>query len=100
MTTQKTTLTVDGMSCGHCSAMVQRTLEAIEGISNVLVDLDGKKANFDADTPALIDIAIEKINEAGYTASKPNPMAVPVQQKHTLSTPGVTILSSFPIAKL
>lgn len=71
MTTQKITLTIDGMSCGHCSAMVQRTLDAIEGISNVSVDLDGKQARFDTDTPARIETAIQQINEAGYTASRP-----------------------------
>ena len=63
------TLNVDGMSCGHCSGMVQRTLEAIEGISNVSVDLEGKKASFDADNQDLIEKAIKEVTEAGYKAS-------------------------------
>ena len=47
----------------------QKTLEEIEGVSNVSVDLDAKKAFFDADTSQLIDKAIKDINEAGYKAS-------------------------------
>ena len=69
MASQKVTLNVDGMSCGHCSGMVQRTLDEIEGISNVSVDLDGKKVSFHADTSDLIDTAIKEVTEAGYKAS-------------------------------
>ena len=69
MASQKVTLNVEGMSCGHCSGMVQKTLEEIDGVSNVSVNLDTKKASFDADTSELIDTAIKQINEAGYKAS-------------------------------
>ncbi|MBU8849899.1 MAG: heavy-metal-associated domain-containing protein [Desulfobacterales bacterium] len=68
MAPQKVTLNVEGMSCSHCSGMVQRTLEEIAGISNVSVDLNGKKASFNADNSKLVDIAIKKINKAGYKA--------------------------------
>ena len=71
MAAQKITLNVDGMSCGHCSGMVQRTLEGIKGISNVVVDLNGKKADFEISDKALIEKAIKEINEAGYKASQP-----------------------------
>jgi len=70
MAAQKITLNVDGMSCGHCSGMVQKTLEGIDGISNVFVDLNGKKATFEADSQNLVTKAINEINEAGYKASK------------------------------
>ncbi|MCK5163719.1 MAG: heavy-metal-associated domain-containing protein [Desulfobacula sp.] len=72
MASQLITLNVDGMSCGHCSGMVQRTLEEIDGVSNVSVDLDGEKASFKADHQGVIDIAIKQINEAGYKASSNN----------------------------
>ncbi len=64
------TLNVDGMSCGHCSGMVQRTLEEISGISSVSVDLDGKKATFQVNDQTLVDRAVNEITDAGYTASK------------------------------
>ncbi len=70
MALEKITIGVDGMSCGHCSGMVKKTLEEMPGISNVSVDLEGKKAVFDADNPDLIDKAVEAVTEAGYTASK------------------------------
>ncbi len=70
MASQKVTLDVEGMSCSHCSGMVHRTLEEIDGISKILVDLDTKKAIFTVDTSTNIDLAIEKINDAGYKASK------------------------------
>ena len=57
------------MTCGHCSGMVKKTLEEIDGVSNVSVSLDEKKAFFDARNSDLIDTAIKKINEAGYKAS-------------------------------
>jgi len=69
MSLQKITLNIDGMSCNHCTGMVKKTLEEIDGISNVSVRLDTKKAFFDADTSDLIDTAIKEVNEAGYKAS-------------------------------
>ncbi len=70
MGSQNITLNVDGMSCGHCSGMVQRTLEEIEGLSNISVDLEGKKASFNTNDEALIEKAIKEVTEAGYKASK------------------------------
>jgi len=69
MTLQKIILNVEGMSCGHCSGMVKKTLEEINGISNVSVNLDTKKASFDTKSADLIDTAIKAVNEAGYKAS-------------------------------
>ncbi|MBC2705359.1 heavy metal-associated domain-containing protein [Desulfobacula sp.] len=68
MASRKATLNVEGMSCSHCSGTVQRTLEQIEGISNVSVDLNAKKASFDTDNSELVDKAIKEINKAGYRA--------------------------------
>jgi len=59
-----------GMSCGHCSGMVQKTLEGSEGISNISVDLDGKKAYFETTDNNLIEKAVKKVTETGYKASK------------------------------
>ncbi|MCG8614839.1 MAG: heavy-metal-associated domain-containing protein [Desulfobacterales bacterium] len=68
MADQKVTLNVENMSCGHCSGMVQKTLEGIDGLSEVSVDLEGKKAVFSAD-PALAQTAADAVSEAGYPAS-------------------------------
>ena len=71
MAKEKITLHVDGMSCGHCSGMVHRTLEAISGISDVEVDLEGKKAHFMTEDTTLVDTAIKEVTDAGYKAAKP-----------------------------
>lgn len=70
MASQSVTLNVENMSCGHCSGMVKKTLEEMAGISNVSVDLEGKKAVFNADTPDLVDTAVKEITDVGYPASK------------------------------
>lgn len=41
------TLKIDGMHCGNCSSSVKNALEALDGISNVHVDLDKKEASFE-----------------------------------------------------
>ncbi|MFH2059614.1 MAG: heavy metal-associated domain-containing protein [Pseudomonadota bacterium] len=69
MASQTVILNVEGMSCKHCSGMVQKTLEGINGISNVCVDLDGKKASFEVQSPDLVDQAILSVAQAGYKAS-------------------------------
>ena len=70
MADEKITLAVDNMSCGHCSGMVQKTLEAIDGISNISVDLEAKQASFSIQDKALVDQAIDAVTKAGYPAAK------------------------------
>jgi copper chaperone CopZ len=50
--------------------MVQKTLEGIEGLSNISVDLDGKKAYFETTDDNLAEKAVKEVTEAGYKASK------------------------------
>ncbi len=70
MTDQNITLAVDNMNCGHCSGMVQKTLEAITGISNISVDLEAKKASFSIQEEALAQQAVDAITKAGYPAAR------------------------------
>lgn len=44
-------LNVDGMSCGHCKAAVEKAVSALDGVSSVQVDLADKKVvvNFNPD---------------------------------------------------
>jgi copper chaperone CopZ len=68
MTAQKIILNIEGMSCGHCSGMVQKTLEEIDGIANISVNLEGKKASFETTDNNLIEKAVKKVTNAGYKA--------------------------------
>ena len=38
------TIFIEGMSCGHCSKRVEKTLKAVKGVKSVIVSLEEKKA--------------------------------------------------------
>ena len=64
------TITVENMSCSHCTGMVRKTLENISGISDVVVDLSAKSASFSVKDERLVDQAVAAVTQAGYPASK------------------------------
>lgn len=67
MAIQITILEVDGMSCSHCEARVKKVAGALNGVSNVSVDLKGKKVTVEYD-PGLVSIGdiSNAIEEQGY----------------------------------
>ena len=62
------TLTVEGMSCGHCSAHVEKALNAIEGVS-AKVDLGTKTAAVTYPDTVTIDALKAAVTEAGYSVT-------------------------------
>ncbi len=53
---------IKGMSCQHCVASTTKALEAIDGITNVRVDLDQGQAHYDGEIDKkVIEEAISKI---------------------------------------
>ena len=60
------TLTVEGMSCGHCSARVEKALNAIEGVS-AKVDLGAKTASVTYPDSVTIDALKAAVTDAGYS---------------------------------
>ena len=70
MTTNSNTITlsVPGMSCGHCEAAVKAEVGKVPGVESVSVDLDAKDvviAGADLDPEALV----AAVDEAGYEAT-------------------------------
>ncbi len=60
-------LTVEGMSCHHCVAAVQKALEQLNGIQRVEIDLQGKKVRVDYDPAAVkIESMKESIENQGF----------------------------------
>lgn len=58
------TISVKGMSCGHCVASVKEALEKIPGVTDVTVDLTFGSATFTESAPLdakTLRDAIEKI---------------------------------------
>lgn len=65
----KKTLLVEGMSCGHCEKAVKNALGELDGVKNVLVNLDTKEVEVEGEN--LVDASItEAIEEAGYEVIK------------------------------
>lgn len=67
MSLQEITLNIEGMSCSHCSGTVQKALESISGLSDIKVDLKGKKATFKTDDLSKVDQAKETIVKVGFS---------------------------------
>lgn len=55
---------IEGMSCGHCSARVEKALRSLEGVEDVKVSLDEKMAEIKGDV-SLEDVK-NVIEETGY----------------------------------
>jgi len=60
------TVRVKGISCQHCAKTVKKTLEEIDGITNVAVDLETGEVTFEETRPVDNELVREKIKKAGY----------------------------------
>jgi copper chaperone CopZ len=57
---------IRGMTCQHCVASVKRALEALDGVSEVKVDLEKAMATFVGKGPDALEKAKRAVQEAGY----------------------------------
>lgn len=62
------TATIEGMSCGHCSARVEKTLNALDGVK-ATVDLDTKIATMECEREVGDLEIILAVEDAGYTVT-------------------------------
>ena len=60
------TVRVKGMSCQHCVKTVKKTLEEIDGITNVAVDLESGEVTFEETRSVDNELIRDKIKKAGY----------------------------------
>jgi Cu+-exporting ATPase len=63
-------LKVDGMTCGHCKARVEKVLNAIEEVSSVEVDLSSKNVKVTLSKDIDSKILEDAIVDAGYEIIK------------------------------
>jgi len=64
-----TTLSVSGMTCGHCVSAVQQELGALPGVQDVTVDLVAGGVSLVqvvSDAPLERDAVAAAVDEAGY----------------------------------
>lgn len=60
------TLKIDGMSCMHCVGAVTKALKAVDGVSDVAVDLDNKSATATITGTVTDEMLRAAVDEAGY----------------------------------
>ena len=62
------TITIEGMSCGHCVSSVTGAVSSLPGVADVAVSLDDKNAVVTFDETAVPRSAIsDVIEELGFT---------------------------------
>ncbi|MBI4666290.1 MAG: heavy-metal-associated domain-containing protein [Nitrospinae bacterium] len=62
------TITIEGMSCGHCAEWVTGALKGLAGVENAQVSLEAKNAVVDLDETKVTDEMLSNaVIQAGYT---------------------------------
>jgi Cu+-exporting ATPase len=62
----KKIMKIEGMSCGHCKAAVEKALKAIDGVENAVVDLADKSADITLANEVSNDVLSKAVTDAGY----------------------------------
>lgn len=57
---------IEGMSCGHCAARIEKALGKLDGVSTVKVNLPGKFAELDTSKELDDKSVLAAIDSAGY----------------------------------
>lgn len=65
----RTTLNIDGMTCGMCVKHVEEAIASVPEVSDINVNLEQGSAAFNLGT-ASIEKIIEAIHEEGYQAKE------------------------------
>jgi copper chaperone len=60
------TVTVTGMTCGHCASSVREEVGSIPGVTAVDVDLASGEVTVDSDRQVEADAIKSAVEEAGY----------------------------------
>jgi copper chaperone CopZ len=61
----QSTYTVTGMTCGHCVAHVTEEVQAVPGVTEVEVTLEGGRMVVTSEAPVDFDAVKEAVAEAG-----------------------------------
>lgn len=66
----KVQISIEGMSCGHCSARVEKALKAVNGVAKVEVNLAGKNAVVELFGNIDNGVLKEAVEDAGYDVTE------------------------------
>ena len=64
----KKIIMVEGMMCAHCQAHVQKALAGVDGVAEVTVDLENKRATVRLAKDVSDQTLMDAVNNAGYMA--------------------------------
>jgi len=68
----KKTVSISGMTCGHCVKRVENALGELSGITSVVVNLAEKNAVIEVDENTSDALIRETIDDIGYTVEAIN----------------------------
>lgn len=60
------TISIEGMSCGHCTGSVEKALRAVSGVQNVNVDLASKSATVELDGSVSDETLKKAVTDTGF----------------------------------
>ena len=63
------TLYIEGMTCAHCAARVEKALQGVPGVF-AKVELDKGKARVTSTQPVTDEQLKQAVDQAGYTVTK------------------------------
>ena len=58
---------IEDMHCNKCSSIILKSIENIEGVSDINVNLDSRKISMNLETKELIEKLKEEIEDSGFT---------------------------------
>lgn len=67
-----TTYRINGMTCGHCAQAVTSELKELDGVTDVIINVDAGEATVTSDAPLAQDAVAAAVDEAGYSLVGPN----------------------------
>ena len=68
MSSETILLSISGMTCGHCTAAAEKSLQAVPGVESVEVNLEPGGAVITG--AANLDALITAVSDAGYEAKQ------------------------------
>lgn len=63
------TYEVPGISCGHCTATIERELRFVEGVEGVKAELETKRVTVDVSSDDVLTEVEAMLAEIGYPAA-------------------------------
>jgi len=63
----ETTFTVPEISCGHCKETIESTINRLENVETVNVDIDQKSVEVSSSSDLDLSLVSNMLDEQGYT---------------------------------